>query len=155
MLREIRRKGRALDEAGAWGILERADWGTLCLALRDGQPYGVPLNHVCLDGRLYFHCAKQGLKLELLRQNPHAHFSAVSNAGVEPQAFSTRYQSAMARGAIGPVDDPHERLRALTALCARHAPGLEQQAQEQIQRFGAATVVLRMDVTHISAKSRE
>ena len=40
----------------------------LCMTA-DGWPYGIPMDHVLLDGKLYFHCAKAGKKLEALRED--------------------------------------------------------------------------------------
>lgn len=154
MQREIRRKDRALDQADAWAIIDKADWGILSLVSADGLPYGVPLNHVRSGNTLYFHCARQGLKLELVGDGTPAHFTAVAHAQTQPEAFSTRYQSAMAQGHIAAVQDAGERLEALTVLCRRHAPQMMEQVPAYIEKHAAATVVLRLDVSHISAKAR-
>ena len=68
MFREMRRKKQAIDETACLEILKKEKRGVLCMTA-DGWPYGIPMDHVLLDGKLYFHCAKAGKKLEALRED--------------------------------------------------------------------------------------
>ena len=43
--------------------------GILVMA-NGGEPYAVPINHAYADGKLYFHCALTGRKLDTIRANP-------------------------------------------------------------------------------------
>ena len=71
--------------------------GYMTLAVEgEGAPYCVPLNFGAeLAGDtlvLYFHCAKEGKKLDLLRKNPRVGFSAanmlrVFNKGAAPCGY--------------------------------------------------------------------
>jgi nitroimidazol reductase NimA-like FMN-containing flavoprotein (pyridoxamine 5'-phosphate oxidase superfamily) len=36
---------------------------------RDGELYAVHINHAHADGRLHFHCAPEGKKLDMIRAN--------------------------------------------------------------------------------------
>jgi len=56
------------------GILREETLGYLGLSM-DGIPYVVPLNYGYVDGKILFHCALKGKKLDYLRANPHVCFS--------------------------------------------------------------------------------
>jgi len=47
-------------------ILRREVWGCLGLCA-DVQPYVVPINYAYVDGRILFHCALEGEKLDCIR----------------------------------------------------------------------------------------
>ena len=40
----------------------------------ENKPYVVPMNFGYKNNRLYFHCAKEGRKLDIIRKNPEVCF---------------------------------------------------------------------------------
>ena len=64
MFREMRRKRQALTQAQCQAILEQGSCGVLALSGDGGYPYAVPLSYLYHQGKLYFHCAKSGHKLD-------------------------------------------------------------------------------------------
>ena len=70
MFPAMRRAKQALSPQECQAILERGRTCILAVSGAEGYPYAVPLNYVYQDGKLYFHCAKQGQKLDAIRQNP-------------------------------------------------------------------------------------
>lgn len=150
--RPLRRRDRAVPETEAWDILRAADWGVLSTVGPDGWPYGVPLNHVVLDGRIYAHAASTGHKLENLAADARASYCAVAEAEVLPAALSTRYASAIAFGHVHRVSDEAERRRALEAIAGRFAPDHPAELAEALARHLAHTAVLRLDPTHLTGK---
>ena len=72
MFREMRKKQRQLPQEEAAAILREGSSGVLALAGDEGWPYAVPLSYLYLEGRLYFHCAREGYKLDALRKEPRA-----------------------------------------------------------------------------------
>ena len=51
-------------------LLKKAEVGRL--ALSDGtKPYVVPINFLYVDGKIIFHCALEGKKLDILSKNPN------------------------------------------------------------------------------------
>lgn len=61
-------------------VLGEEVFGFLGLA-DNNEPYVVPLNYGYVDGRLFFHCALQGYKLDILRANPRVCFTVGRQAG--------------------------------------------------------------------------
>jgi len=150
----MRRTDRALSEPEAWELLARADHGVLSTVDAAGQPYGVPVNHVVVGRALYVHCALDGHKLDNVEANPRVSYCVITQAQVEPAAFSTAYESAIAFGSARIVEDEAERLAALRALNVRFAPGLEVEGEAMIERHFGVTAVLRIDLEHLTAKAR-
>lgn len=74
MARELRRKDRDMVEAEARELLERGEYGVLSACGPDGQPYGIPLSYCVIDNAIYFHCALEGHKLEILAANGKVSF---------------------------------------------------------------------------------
>ena len=77
MFREMRRKNQQLPQEECNRILQVATSGVLAVDGDDDYPYAVPISFVCEDGRLYFHVAKSGHKLDALRRNPKASFCII------------------------------------------------------------------------------
>jgi len=150
----LRRLDRALTEPEAWEILARAEWGVLSTLGEDGWPYGVPLNHVVVDGRIYAHCAKVGHKLENLAAESKVSYCAVTHAEVVPAELATNYESAVLFGRAVIVGDEAEKRRALEALLARFAPQHPAEGAEAMGKDFARTAVLRITPERVTAKAR-
>jgi len=96
------------------------------LGLSDhGTPYVVPL---CLgyDGQaLYFHCAKEGRKLEILRQNGNVcfEFDIVESLVEADQGcnWGIRYQSVIGFGRASLVENPADKEQALALIMAQYS----------------------------------
>jgi len=93
----------------------------LHLALVDGEwPYLVPVNFGYRDNAIYIHCAREGKKLELVRQNNRVSFQA--ETGVEivhksiPSQCSSHFRSVAGRGRISVVESADEKKLGLTLL---------------------------------------
>jgi len=61
-------------------LLRQETLGNLGLSA-DGRPYVVPLNYVYAEGRIIFHCALAGKKLDYIRANPQVCFTVGHQAG--------------------------------------------------------------------------
>ena len=71
-MKDIRRKEKTIEDAAELrAILREAKHVTLAMC-RDGEPYLVTVNHGFDPERrcLYFHCAREGKKVDILRANP-------------------------------------------------------------------------------------
>ena len=90
MNRSMRRKDRQMSQESARELLNHGDYGVLSSVDEEGQPYGVPVNYV-YDGEktIYFHCAREGHKLDNLRSNPRVCFTIVVNHQIMDCIFST------------------------------------------------------------------
>jgi len=74
-------------------ILAEAEYGALALCY-DNKPYSLPINFVEVNNEIYFHGAKKGKKLDLIKENSFASFSVVESYSVLPSYFSADEGSA-------------------------------------------------------------
>ena len=101
-------------------ILHEETIGYLGLSV-DGQPYVVPLNYCYLDGRILFHCALTGMKLDYLQANPRICFSVGRQSGevrrhAEGDPCHIDSESVICYGRARIVQDLQERKSSLDAF---------------------------------------
>ena len=150
-MREMRRKDRALTEEAAWEIVEKSDFGTLSMLTEDNTPYCVALNFVRKGDCLYFHCAKEGWKTDLLRRNGAVCVSFVSQADIDAAALTTKYASATVFGTAEEVAEDTEKAELLTLISSRFAPR-HKSAEKELKYLGV-TALWRIKVDAITGKS--
>ena len=153
MFREMRRKRQALPAAECEKILERGTSGVLAVAGDGGYPYAVPLSYVYREGKIYFHCAKSGHKLDALRRCDKASFCVIDRDEVVPEAFTTYFRSVIAFGRVRVLQERAESDGAIDRLARKYCPeaGDGERAAE-IERERAILCVLEMSVEHMTGK---
>lgn len=153
MFPTMRRGRQALSRQQTEEILQRASAGVLAVAGADGYPYAVPLSFVYADGKLYFHCAREGHKLEALRHCPKASFCVVDKDEVVPQEFTTHYRSAIAFGTVRELTDAAEKRAAIECLARKYAPDVAPaETEAEIERFWTPLCMLEMTIDHLTGK---
>jgi len=106
-------------------ILNSIEFGTL--ALCDGnRPYSLPINFVSVDDTIYFHGAKKGKKIDILKNNNLVSFSVVEPYSFIPSYFSSNdglacpatqfFKSVIIDGNIEFVKSYEEKVNALSKL---------------------------------------
>lgn len=91
-------------------IVTGAATGVLVLC-RGDEPYAVPMNHAYRDGRLYFHCADAGHKLDLLRANPKVVYVVSTYFGPSEKFVGSvnchgKWESVLVYGTAAIPEDP-------------------------------------------------
>lgn len=156
----MRRKDREItDRAAIRDIITRSGICRVGMVV-EGMPYIVPLNHglVEQDDRmaLYFHSAREGKKLDVIRINPHVCFEmdcghALVGEGDVGCKYSYAYESVMGEGVMTIVDDEAEKAEGLSAIMRTQTGKEFAFTAEQTK----AVAVMRLDVTKLSAKSND
>lgn len=155
--RPMRRKDRLVTEERAKEIIAKAEYGVFITADKTGQPYGVAVSHV-LDGehdRIYFHCAMAGRKLDNLKENPKVCMNFVASSYVDGEAYTHRYESAVAEGIAVMVEEREEKLYALRLISKKYAPESFKDADDYILPKMDVTGVCRVDMEYLSGKVNE
>ena len=154
----MRRTEREItDKDRMFAILR--DCGVCCLALCAGdKPYAVPLCYGYTENRgrltLWFHCAKEGQKLDIIRMNPNAAFVCDLPGelilGGEACQCSMKYASVLGEGRLSVCADDNEKRMGLEAIMRHYAP---ERAFAFSREALDGVYVLKLDVTAWSAKS--
>lgn len=152
MFREMRRKGQYLPENEAIEILKNATSGTLALLGDDGYPYAVPLSHFYSDGKLYFHCAVQGHKIDAVRNCDKASFCVIDQDELHPEKYTTLFRSVIVFGRIRVMEEGPEKIAALSALSDRFAPGDPEGRIREMAGNAGHVCMLEMTIEHMTGK---
>ena len=153
MFRELRRKRQALSRADCEAVLSRGTSGVLALAGDDGYPYAVPLSYLYEDGKLLFHCAREGHKLDAVARCDKASFCVIDQDRVVPEEYTTYFRSVIAFGRIRVIGDDGERRSAVERLALKYHPGdTRENRNRYIDKEWAPLCMLEMTVEHLSGK---
>lgn len=153
MFRELRRKKQLLSQEETEAVLNRGTSGVLALAGDGGYPYAVPISYVYDGGRIYFHCARSGHKLDAIRRGEKASFCVIDQDRVVPEEYTTYFRSVIAFGRVRILEDEGEKGAAIEKLALKYAPdSTPEERQREIQREWEPLCMLEMTVDHITGK---
>ena len=152
--RAMRRSAQQLDRAECEEILMRATSGVLAVYGDSGYPYTVPVSHVYKDGKIYFHCAKTGHKLDAIRRSDKVSFCVVDRDEVVPADRTTEFISVVAFGRARIVSD-EAGLRYIAGLVGeRFSGGYPDAVQREIDETIASDRLRCVEITveHMTGK---
>ena len=137
------------------GLLNTCHVGRLGTVGRDGYPMVKPLNFAYSDGKIYFHSAREGEKIDDLKRDSRVCFEAdlpialVKSTG-SPCRAEYLYQSVIIRGRAHIVEDAAERLLGLKKIMEKYQPagGYGDFPEEKLKLTG----VVRIDIEHMTGK---
>ena len=155
MFREMRRKNCVVSETTALEILRGGVFGVLALSGDDGYPYAVPINYAFNDGKIYFHSAKVGHKLDAIRRNDKVSFCVVDRHDVVAEEFTTYFTSVIAFGRMKLVEDnaDPEKLRGLELLADKYSSTASPERRAAELARLSAVVVPVMTIEHLTGKA--
>lgn len=138
-------------------IISRCQVCHLALSEPNGQPYALALNFGYQPGpapTLYFHCARQGRKLDLIRANPKAAFILDRELGLTTGAMACDwgmdYESIMGSGIMTIVSDPQERKAGLDVIMAHYGNPSPDYSPQSLEH----TTVLKLTIAEMTGKRR-
>lgn len=151
----MRRKEREITEQAKINeIIQNCDCLRLALA-DEGAPYIVPVSfgYVEEEKAFYFHGAKEGRKIDLIRKNGAAGFECDCNFHLKEAdtacGYTNLYQSIIGTGKIHVLEDAEEKRKGLLAVMAHYTGRNDWDFPEQML---TATTVLRLDIEEMSGK---
>ena len=150
--REMRRKRQQLSEAESVALLKKATSGTLALLGDNGYPYAVPISYVYSEGKLYFHSALSGHKVDAIRNYDKASFCVIAKDDVQPEKFTTFFRSVIAFGRIHIIEDEAEKLKTARMLGNRYNPNHEEALQKELENGLPRMLMIRFDIEHLTGK---
>ena len=111
----------------------------------DGQPYVVPLNYAYAEGKILFHCALTGKKLDCIRANLQVCFSVArqtgrvrEHAGQDPCHVDS--DSVICYGRARVVEIVEERKALLDLFNRRFNPDAEPISQTRAENCGVVEI---------------
>ena len=148
----MRRKDREITDIA---LIEEIIRNSLVCRLgmsRNDQPYVVPLCFAYSDNTLYFHSAGEGLKLEILQQNPNVcvEFDIDQEVvpGDKPCKWGMKYRSVIGFGKASLVENLEEKKRGLDAIM-KHYSG---RSFEYLEPAIESTCIVKVEVESMTGK---
>lgn len=151
--REMRRKKQYLTEAECTEVLIRNDTGILAVLGDGGYPYTVPLNYVYTDGKLYFHCGKNGHKIDAIKNCDKVSFCVIDEDEVMPLEYATAFRSVIIFGRAHIEEDDVKKRSAIEKLALKYAPNdTKENRDKEINSDFPGLCMVRIDPEHITGK---
>ena len=158
MFRPVRRSKQQLPHEEALAILQEGSTGILALSGDDGYPYLVPLNYlyVVADGpealgKVYFHSAKAGHKIDAIERDPKASFCVIADDTVLPDKYSTAYKSVIAFGTVRLIEGNLAH-KALFDLGDKYNPHHEDRTLEEVNSAEHKCAMIEFTIEHLTGK---
>lgn len=158
MFREIRRQNRILeDQNRIEELLSTSEYGFLSLGTTsDGYGYGIPISYAYDNetNSLYFHCAMEGQKLDIIKENSKVSFCVVGNTRPIAEQFTTLYESVIAFGKVETAMSDEEKRKALRLLVQKYSTGHETLGENYIDKSWNRTFTFKIVIEHLTAKAK-
>lgn len=149
----MRRKDKEIkDEAKLKSILKKAS--VLRIAFNDEPaPYIVPLLFVYQGDYFYFHSAREGKKIELLKKNTILSFEIDQLEELVPNhhpcQWSLEFSSIIGHGKASFIEDRDEKEMALNLLMEKHRGGADHSFSDSSLE---GVVVIRIEILEMTGK---
>lgn len=152
MFKQMRRIKQQLSEKECIDILQRQNVGTLALAENGDYPYALPLNYVYYNGKIYFHCAITGHKIDIIKKQNKASFCIIDEDTVVPEKYTTFYRSVIVFGKAEIVEDDAEKMAALKELSYKYISKDDKAHLKEINGAWNRTCVFSLSIDYLSGK---
>jgi len=149
--RQLRRIKQASTPEECEAVLASGQRGILAVHGENGYPYGLPLNYLYLDGRIYFHCAKDGHKLDAIRTDEKVCFTVLSEPVRNPGEWWNCFTSVICFGRAVEVTDRDEAERILRLIGAKYFPeGYD--IEGDMAKNARNALIVGITIDHMSGK---
>jgi nitroimidazol reductase NimA-like FMN-containing flavoprotein (pyridoxamine 5'-phosphate oxidase superfamily) len=154
-MKGIRRKEKAINDLSEMKeIIRSVQYVTVALC-KDNEPYLVSLSHGYDPAKncIYFHCAGEGKKIEILKENNVVWGQALIDKGYIQGACDHLYATVQFKGSVVFIDDFEEKKEALLNMIHKLDANPEAVAEEQLTEKSITRVTIgRIDIDYLSGK---
>ena len=149
--RPMRRFKQALPYEECEEILRSEPRGVLSVMGENGYPYGFPMDFYYEDGKVYFHCAKTGHKLDALRACDKVSFCVMDRGYRREGEWALNIRSVIIFGRIRFIEDFGETVARVRQLGARYYP-TEEALEKEIEHAKLRVQMLELTIDHMTGK---
>ena len=154
-MKGIRRKEKAIENADEMkAIIAQAKHVTFAMC-KDNEPYLVTVSHGYNKEKncIYFHCAREGKKIDILNENNIVWGQAILDQGYVQGKCDHLYATTQFRGKVTFVDDFDEKKEALIEMVYKLDDNPKEVISKQITEKSVTRVMIgRIDIEYMSGK---
>lgn len=147
----MRRNKQLLSQEDTLAVLARCTNGVLACIGDDDYPYAVPLSYVYFNGKIYFHSAKAGHKIDAITKNPKVSFSVIDKDTIVSQEYTTYFRSVIAFGKARIIEGD-EWATAFKALVEKYSGDQPADAKAKEISGCARSTLIAIDIEHLTGK---
>ena len=153
MFREMRRFKQQIPNEECIEILKNEPRGVLSVLGDDGYPYGVPLDHWYSesDEKLYFHCAKEGHKLDAIVKCDKVSYCVFDKGFRRDGEWALNINSVVVFGRMKLVEDADKTKDICTKLCRKFTDD-ESYLQKELKNALPRVQCLELMIEHMTGK---
>lgn len=151
MFRKMRRNKQQLPDQECVELLKQEPRGVLALLGDDGYPYTVPMDFFYDEGKLYFHCAKEGHKIDAIKKCGKASFCVMDKGFRRQDEWALNIKSVVAFGRIRLVEDRKETMARVRQLGNKYNPSPEA-VEKELERTADIVQCLEFQIEHMTGK---
>lgn len=153
MFRPMRRIKQQISDDECREVLISEPRGVLSVIGDDGYPYGIPMDHWYSesDGKLFFHCAKEGHKLDAIRACDKVSYCVMDKGYHKEGEWALNIRSVIVFGRIRVVDDEGKRIEIGTNLCRKFTDD-ESYIEHEVKNALPRALCLELTPEHITGK---
>ena len=123
------------------------------LAMVDGdKPYIVPMNFGYKNKTLFFHSAKQGQKIDLIKKNPNVCFEFDQLIKFKKAKLACKwgaeYKSVIGSGNALLLDSLEEKIKGLTIIMSQYSDRIFEFPDEMLEK----TIVIKVLIDKMTGK---
>jgi len=117
------------------------------------EPYIVPMYFGYKDNFLFFHSAKQGKKIDIIKKNNRVCFEIdinthIINTGI-PCDWKNSYSSVIGFGKAEIIENFNEKIKALNAIINHYSPGTKYEFPKENV---CNTEIIKIEIEEITGK---
>nr|WP_294999171.1 pyridoxamine 5'-phosphate oxidase family protein [uncultured Methanobrevibacter sp.] len=151
MFRKMRRSKQELSQEECRDILTNEPRGVLALLGDYDYPYALPMSHVYVDGKIYFHGAMTGHKSDAVKKHEKVSYCVMDEGVLNDDGWSYTFRSVIVFGKIRTLTDKDEKIDRLTYLGDKFFPTHDETVKE-INKLIDKTEVFEITIDHMSGK---
>lgn len=153
MFRKMRRFKQQITESECLEVLKNETRGVLALHGEEGYPYAIPMNHWYSEenGKLYFHGAKEGHKIDSLLKNDKVCYTVFDKGYRKEGEWALNVKSVVIFGRIKTVTDKDEQINICTNLCKKFTDD-EDYLNKEIENAIPRVLCLELTPEHMTGK---
>lgn len=153
MFYKMRRFKQELSKEECIEILQKEPRGVLSVLDDNGYPYGIPMNHWYDEesGKLYFHGAKTGHKLEAIKNYDKVSFCVYDSGYRNEGEWALNIRSVVVFGRMSIVTDSAKVETICTTLCKKFTDDPDYPKNEWLQAKDKV-LCLELSPEHMTGK---
>lgn len=132
-------------------ILKREPRGVLSVLGDDGYPYGMPMNFLYDNGKLYFHSGKKGHKVDAISRENKVSFCVFDGGYRNEGEWALNISSVIVFGKMRVIEDVDQTVDICRRLSLKFTDDLDY-IEKEIAGFAKATLCFELTPEHITGK---